>query len=129
VVPDVVADADATLERFHRYRPVVAEAGYPVAFVAQDGLERVPWPQIDCLFIGGTDAFKGSEWAIAAAAEARQRGKWVHVGRVNGDRRFRAWAPFADSCDGTFLRFAPSQNVPRLARWLDNAENRPTLWT
>src|SRR5690606_5898878 len=37
VVPDVVADAAATLVRFEQYAERVRGLGYPVALVAQDG--------------------------------------------------------------------------------------------
>lgn len=129
-VPDVVGDAVATEALWREHRQLVEDLHYPVAFVAQDGLERlrVPWEQLDCLFVGGTTEWKQSEAAFAIAAEARARGKWVHVGRVNGGGRYRAWGPFADSCDGTFLRFGPSVNLPRLMRWLEHHEAEPQLW-
>lgn len=129
-VPDVVGDAAATRERWGEYRQLVQQLGYPVAFVAQDGLEylTVPWEQLDCFFIGGTTAWKLSEAAFGLAREARERGKWVHVGRINGNGRYRAWAPFADSCDGTFLAYGPTKNLPLLEGWLDAREREPTLW-
>jgi hypothetical protein len=128
--PDVVGDAEATLERFVAHLPTVLASRFPVAFVAQDGVHRglVPWDHFDCLFIGGSDDFKLSEEAFALAAVAREQRKWVHVGRVNGGKRYRAWASWADSCDGTFLAFGPSQNTHRLVRWLDRHDREPQLW-
>jgi hypothetical protein len=57
--------------------------------------------------------------AIRLMAEAKARGKWVHVGRVNSKRRYQ-WCHShgADSADGTFVAFGPDVNIPRLARWL-----------
>ncbi len=128
-VPDVVGDADATLERFWHYHQQVRDMRYPVALVAQDGLERrvVPWEHIDCLFIGGSTEWKLSEHARKLASRARERNKWVHVGRVNSQKRFQSWATCADSCDGTFLAFGPTTNTPKLVRWLDGHEFAPQL--
>jgi hypothetical protein len=107
--PDVVGDAAATLERFHRWLAAVRSTEQPVAFVAQDGLEDhpVPWGLIDALFIGGTTEFKMGPVAAAAAQQARLLGKWVHMGRVNTRRRIRyAKSLGCDSMDGTsFSRF------------------------
>jgi hypothetical protein len=128
-VPDVVGDADATLERFRKYAAFVRRCRYPVALVAQDGLERraVPWHELDCLFIGGTTEWKLSEHARTLAQRAREHGKWVHVGRVNSERRFLGWAAQADSCDGTFLAFGPRTNLPKLVRWLERFDHAPQL--
>jgi len=127
-VPDVVGDAVATAERFARYVDTVREAGYPVAFVAQDGLtdDLLPWDDFDCLFVGGSTEFKMGD-AFGWADEARDRGKWVHVGRVNSWSRYKAWASHAHSCDGTFLAFGPRKNLPRLLRWLDRHDESPQL--
>lgn len=127
VVPDVVGDACATLDRFGTFLPMMKRLRYPIALAAQDGLEdmAVPWSSIDCLFIGGTTEWKLSEAARGLAGQARAQGKWVHVGRVNSDKRFRSWAKAADSCDGTFLAWGPTKNTPRLVRWLDGYDANP----
>lgn len=119
VVPDVVADHAATVDRFVEHVPTVIKARYPVAFVAQDGatVDGIPWNYIDCLFIGGSTEWKMSAAAFAVAVEARRRGLWVHVGRVNSWRRYKAWAADADSADGTFLAYGPQVNAPKVARW------------
>ena len=76
VVPDVVADHEATLARFWDYRQTVVDTRYPVAFVGQDGATEtsVPWIAMDCLFIGGTTEWKMSPTAFCSlprlAAEA-----------------------------------------------------------
>lgn len=56
--PDVVADAAATLERFREWEPRLHSDGWPVAFVAQDGLDAPPWDSFECLFVGGSTAYK-----------------------------------------------------------------------
>jgi hypothetical protein len=104
-VPDVVADHRATLRQFGRYAGLVGWAGLPLAFVAQDGCEPiagVPWPDIRCLFIGGSTAWKLSEAAARLIREAKYRGTWVHIGRVNSMRRLAHFdALGADSFDGS----------------------------
>lgn len=112
--PDVVADAAATLAMSRPMLPRIRALGYPAALVAQDGLEDldIPWDEFDCLFIGGSTAWKLSEAAYQLAADAKRRGKWTHMGRVNSWVRFRAAAAAGfDSADGTVLRFDPKRPV------------------
>lgn len=125
VAPDVVGNAAATLARSLPWLPRIRGLGYPAAFVAQDGLEDLdaPWSEFDALFIGGT-----TEWKLGAAArrlaiEAKRRGKWVHMGRVNSLRRYQ-YAEYigCDSVDGTFLVFGPDENLPRLLSWADDSQ-------
>ena len=108
VCPDVVGDATATLERFRQYAPVIREYGYPVAFVTQDGLtmDMIPWDDFGVLFVGGTTEHKlYGAWDFIM--EAKRRGKWVHIGRVNSAKRIELFW-MADSCDGTTLAIEPS---------------------
>ena len=128
--PDVVGDADATIARSTPWLSLIRELGYPVAFVAQDGQESlpVPWDDIDCLFIGGSTGWKLGPHARDLAAEAKRRGKWVHMGRVNSERRWKyAQAIGCDSVDGTFLTFGPDVNLPRLLGWT-RLNGQPDLW-
>jgi len=121
--PDVVGDAESTLRLGEIWLPKIRALGYPAALVAQDGLENmdVPWDSFDCLFVGGTTEWKLGEGVRVLTAEAKRRGKWVHIGRVNSNRRFRysAYELQADSCDGTFLIFGPDVNLPKLLKWVD----------
>jgi len=123
--PDVVGDAAATLERSAPWLPKIRALGYPAALVAQDGLEalEVPWDEFDVLFLGGTTEWKLGPWARELTRQAKDRGKWVHMGRVNSERRYRyANAIGCDSADGTFLVFGPDKNLPRLKTWLRTAD-------
>lgn len=123
VSPDVVGDAVATLARSLPWLEGVRSLGYPVAFVAQDGFGsiEVPWDQFDVLFIGGSTIWKLGPHARQAVTDAKARGKWVHMGRVNSERRWKyADAIGVDSCDGTFLTFGPDVNLPRLLAWTRN---------
>jgi hypothetical protein len=92
--PDVVGDAHATAARFRLWLPVLRYYGLPVAYVAQDGQERLPlpWDAISCLFIGGTT--------------------------VNTMRRLQPFdALGADSLDGGQFSMYPDTYIPRyLAR-------------
>lgn len=128
--PDVVGDAAATLERSAPFYAPIRALGYPVALVAQDGLtpNAVPWAQIDALFIGGSTAWKLGPEARELIAEASARGLFVHIGRVNSQRRIR-YAQFvgADSVDGTFLTFGPETNLPKLRGWLRDIRDQSTL--
>jgi hypothetical protein len=130
VAPDVVGDAAGTLERSAPWLPRIRAAGFPAAFVAQNGAEHVgvPWDEFDVLFIGGDTEWKLGPHARALVAEAGRRGKWVHMGRVNSARRYRyARGIGCDSADGTFLAFGPDRNLPQLLGWVRQA-GHPTLW-
>lgn len=103
--PDVVGDSRETLRLFGLWSGRVAETG-PVGLVAQDGLtvQATPWDEIQTLFIGGTTEWKLGEEAALLVKEAKDRGKWVHMGRVNTWRRLEyAKALGVDSVDGTKL--------------------------
>lgn len=109
-VPDVVANADATLALWYRWQSGVRRRGLPVGFVAQNGCEHgvmPPWHEFDALFIGGDDQWKLGPEVRSLVAEAKRRGKHVHMGRVNSVRRLRyALAIGCDSVDGTkYCRF------------------------
>ncbi len=122
--PDVFPDAIATIERS---RPVLAELrtlGHRAAFVAQNHAERtaIPWDDLDCLFLGGEDHWKLGAGARAVTTEAKSRGKWVHMGRVNSHRRLRYAANIGcDSADGTILRFRnrDGDGLATIAWWFD----------
>jgi hypothetical protein len=135
-------DAAATLVESAKWYDKIKGLGFKVALVAQDGLnpDDVPWDKIDAIFIGGSDDYKvgtpppprvralradGSPWGIPGCIgviqEAKRRGKWVHIGRVNSECRYRfAVMVGADSVDGTYLTKAPEKNLPILLSWLDN---------
>ena len=101
--PDVVGSARRTLELWPRFAR--AMVGVPRALVLQDGIGDfdIPWDELACVFVGGTDAFKSSAEARAAAVTGKMLGKWVHVGRVNTPLRAAEWVDIADSIDGSGL--------------------------
>lgn len=128
VAPDVVGDAVATLARSLPWLAKIRALGYPVAFVLQDGAsdELIPWDEFDCLFIGGSTGYKLGADVREYVREAKARGKWVHMGRVNSERRWKyADAIGVDSVDGTFLTFGPDVNLPKLLAWVRNNDQPP----
>lgn len=121
VVPDVVGDHEATVERWHVWAGRVRDIGYRPAFVLQDGCTPSAIPaDTDCVFVGGSTEWKLSPTSVACMRAAKARGCWVHVGRVNSLRRLRwcAHLGIVDSVDGTYLAFGPDKNLPRLLSWL-----------
>lgn len=128
--PDVVGDATASLERSRPFLAPIRALGYPVALVTQDGLvpNDVPWPEIDWLFIGGTNAHKLGPEAKALIAAAKDHGKKVHVGRVNSWQRYSAFAALGcDTCDGTKLAFGPDVNLPMVMGWVERNRDQLAL--
>jgi hypothetical protein len=129
VAPDVVGDAAVTMQTALPWLPRIRSLGIPAAFVAQDGAETVgvPWDEFDVLFLGGSTEWKLGRHARELTAEAKKRGKEVHMGRVNSASRMRyANAIGCDSADGTFIVFGPDQNLPKVLGWLRQV-NAPTL--
>lgn len=125
--PDVVADARATLLRFRLWRPALEHYELPIAFVAQDGQEQlpVPWNAIQCLFIGGSTAWKLGPHAEQLIREAHDRGKWVHVGRINTLKRMWWFSSLpVDSFDGTCFSKWPDKFIPWMLRRLDGIQHR-----
>lgn len=131
VAPDVVGDAEATLTRSAPWLPEIRATGYRAAFVSQDGLtpETTPWDEFDAMFIGGTDRWKLGLPAALLGREAKRRGKWLHMGRVNSSRRlqYAKWIG-CDSADGTFLTFGPDVNLAKMLRWTRSNNAQDSLF-
>lgn len=117
-VPDKVGDHAETMALWRWYHHYVRGSDLPMAFVAQNGAEEgpIPWGKIDCLFIGGTSAWKTGPAAAALIRKAHALGKWVHVGRVNTLTRYwRLSALPVDSIDGSgFSRY--NDRIPWMVR-------------
>jgi hypothetical protein len=118
--PDVVGDWEATYERFYYWKPGLLENGQPIAYVAQDGQSesQLPWDWIGALFIGGSTEYKLSAEAERLGREAKRRGLWLHMGRVNSRKRFDyARAIGCDSVDGTSYSRWRSRWLPTALTW------------
>ena len=99
LVPDVVGDRAATMERWREFHSEVRSAGFRPAFAAQDGMTFDDVPSSDCVvFLGGS-----TEWKEAAIDPwCRAFPGRVHVGRVNTwGRLVKCWRAGAISVDGT----------------------------
>ena len=119
--PDVLGDHKATIELSRPIFPWIRRAGYRPAFVAQDGWceQTTPWDEFDVLFIGGSNEFKLG-LGLEASRAANDRRKWVHMGRVNSLKRLLiARRAGCHSADGTYLKYGPKINWPRMCRWFD----------
>jgi hypothetical protein len=105
VLPDVLNDAEGTLERHREWEAEVFDRGFSAAAVIQPGLpvktqialaDRIG---ADFVFLGGAVRWKrahGSE----IVEEAHQRDLSVHVGNPSGADGFEwAYRIGADSCD------------------------------
>lgn len=129
VVADVVFDHVRTVDRWREWSPIVRDLGHRPAFAVQNGIVDVARDVPDdaeAIFVGGDNRLKYGPEAIAASHVARDRGLWLHLGRVNSLRRLRwAFALRCDSVDGTFLTRAPDKNLPRLLRYLEWGREHP----
>ena len=127
VVPDVVADREATLESWGRWAGQLKEKypRTPLAIAVQDGMEPSDIPDdADLIFIGGT-----TEWKWKNLRMWTENFERVHVARVNTERLlWMAHDAGAESCDGTGWYRDP-ERAEGLERYLKQSTNgqRPQL--
>jgi len=130
-VPDVVADHAATIELWREWAPEVRSLGHRTAFVAQDGCEtfsQVP-TDADAVFIGGSTDYKLSTETAGLIGDAKAAGLWVHMGRVNTQRRARwAQAVGCDSIDGTTFSMFTDTYLPKMLAQVSAPMQQPTIW-
>ena len=86
------------------------------------------WDEFDAFFVGGTTEWKLSAEAAALTRTAVDMGKWVHMGRVNGGKRYE----YADvigchSVDGTHLTKGPDRNLPDPLAWRRKSQSQLVL--
>lgn len=114
LVPDVVADRDATLAKWKEFAPVAREFGWPLAMAVQDGMTPNDVPaEAEVIFIGGN-----TEWKWRSLPMWAQTGRRIHVGRVNEVERLHICERWrVESVDGTgWMR---GTDAGRQARQLD----------
>ena len=116
VVPDVVADSDATLEKWNEHAPRISRFGFPLAFAVQDGMQPNDVPRnADVIFVGGTTKWKWRNLKMWCEEFPR-----VHVGRVNSNRLlWMADKAGAESCDGTGWFRREPERLEELTLYLD----------
>lgn len=121
VAPDVLCNAQATIEEFFTWRDLIRGYGYPVALAAQDGvtLGMIPWGAFDALFIGGSNAFKFSLVCRVIIYQARRQGLWVHWGRASTSNFLHYCKTLqVNSIDGSaFARFQ-NNRLPKMLQVL-----------
>lgn len=117
IVPDVISDHGGTMTRWHQYVPIVKELGYKAAFATQLGatVDNVPWDEIDVLFVGDSEVNR-RQYCWPLIDEAKRRGLWVHVGRVNTAKGIELYCK-ADSVDGTYFKFDSSNRGHEIILW------------
>lgn len=126
--PDAVVDAEESARLYRMWASTIRAFGFPGAYVLQDGVRWIPWDEIAAVFIGGTTAFKLGTAAATIAQEAKRRGKWVHMGRINSATRIRyaQWIG-CDSVDGTSFSRFPDTHIPWALRLLEYEQLRLDL--
>lgn len=113
VLPDIVAGGQRSLDYSVAWMQRLRGLSTPLLLAVQDGMSinevrDLLSPSVG-IFIGGTTSWK-EETAQQWGALARRRNCYLHVGRVNSQRRIAICAAAgADSFDGTSVtRFAKS---------------------
>lgn len=129
VVPDVVADREATLEMWNEWHPKVSEIlpGTPLAFAAQDGMTPDDVPaNADVVFVGGSTEWKWKTCRTWTANFPR-----VHIARVNSERKlWQCYEAGAESCDGTGWMRGGEDRIEELERFLEMStrnDKRPQM--
>lgn len=117
--PDIVGNANKTLELYAHWYPVIKQDGWPIAYVAQDGSENLPIPDCDYLFVGGTTHWKWSRETLTLIGRAKDKGIRIHAGRVNSQKAIKHWQlAGAYSVDGTSPAFSPNRTYKRFEKQL-----------
>lgn len=115
LVPDVVADREATLKEWDHWKPILTPFRWPLAFAVQDGMAPDDVPaEASVIFVGGT-----TEWKWRTVRRWCSSFPRVHVGRVNGYNKLRLCESLgAESCDGTGWTRGDKHQLDGLYKWL-----------
>lgn len=125
VSPDVPGAGDATLTLLRTWASAIRHAGYRATFVLHPGVTALP--DCDALLIPASNLRCPDVPRLTQ--EARLAGKWVHVGRVNSERRRTSMVRLgAHSVDGTYMAFTGVQRgSSTMARRVEQAAAQATL--
>ncbi len=121
LVPDVVADRDATLRNWDKYSPIAETFGWPLAMAVQDGMTPKDLPNNCVIFVGGTTDWKWNNLEMWTSL-----GRKVHVGRVNEVHRLEQCERLnVASVDGTGWMRGTSEGrqAAALFEWLKRDED------
>jgi len=118
LVPDVVADRDATLREWDHWYGRVKNYGWPLAFAAQDGMEPDDVPaEAAVVFVGGS-----TEWKRRTMHDWCEAFPRVHIGRINTNKwLWECHEAGAESCDGTGWFRGDQQQLRGLIDYLDRS--------
>lgn len=118
LVPDVVANREATLALWQQWCKALRDYGWPLAFAVQDGMTQADVPKdADVIFVGGS-----TTWKWATVQQWCKDNPRVHVGRVNGFRGLWLCRQYgAESCDGTGWFRGDDEQLAGLERYLEQA--------
>lgn len=116
LVPDVVADRDATLREWDHWCSRLQSYRWPLAFAAQDGMRPDDVPaEAEVVFLGGS-----TEWKRRALHDWCEACPRVHVGRINTDKWLWECAEAgAESCDGTGWMRGDERQLAGLVAFLE----------
>lgn len=122
LVPDVVADRDATLRKWDKYSGIAEQFGWPLAMAVQDGMTPEDVPEGCVIFVGGTTKWKWDSVEMWASTNHR-----VHVGRVNEVSKLVLCEKLGvESVDGTgWMRgTGGGRQAKALADWLEGGSTK-----
>lgn len=128
-VPDVVGDATETHRLWLRYAPKLRRAGWPLAYVWQDGLTQLPRIQCAAWFVGGTDDYKKGQDVARLINCINPERHWLHIGRVNSYERIDHFVKLVKgkpcSIDGTTTAIEPSKARKLVIHIRSRKDQRP----
>jgi len=129
--PDIIADPDQTLELFYGWRPHFLHLRLRTALVLQDGMttQDIPWPELEAVFVGGTDQYKFSPDVYRICLQAKQHRKWIHFGRINSKRKLSLAHDYhAHSVDGLHWSFYTHKNLAQGIEWVQSIKSQGRLF-
>lgn len=118
LVPDVVADRDATLREWDHWCTRLQQYRWTLAFAAQDGMtpEDVP-AEAAVVFVGGS-----TDWKRRTLQDWCDAFERVHIGRINTDRwLWECHEAGAESCDGTGWMRGDERQLAGLIAYLERS--------
>ena len=124
-LPDVVGNHDKTTNLFDIWYEKLKNEQLPLAFVLQDGCSTmdIPFDKIKAIFIGGTTEYKLSKEVRDIVSVAKDKNKWVHMGRVNSMKRIKyASSIGVNSFDGTSFSMFANTYIPKTLELLNNLQ-------